>query len=110
MKSVDQIARGAADFYDAEIRPSLPGAKGIIYGIAVGRAAANAPQLIDRYSAILLPLGIIKDGMIDAEGLATDLKKQMGKNGGVLNVRVFGDEFTFVPGDVDNLLKCIERA
>lgn len=110
MKSVEQVSRGVANFYDAEVRPSLSGGKAILYGIAVGRVAANAPNLIEQYAAILAPLGILKDGKIDAEGLAAELRNQMNRNGGTMNVRIMADEFTFTPQDVDNLMRYIERA
>lgn len=110
MKTVDQISRGVANFFDEEVRPSLSGGKAILYGIAVGRVASNAPRLIEQYASILAPLGIIKDGGVDAEGLAAELKSQMQKNGGVLTVNILGDAFSFRPPDVDALMRCIERA
>lgn len=110
MKTVDQVSRGVANFFDTEIRPSLSGGKGILYGIAVGRVAANAPQIINQYAAILTPLGIYKDGLIDVEGLAAELKKQMDKSGGTLSIPIMGDVFKFSSGDVDALVRHIERA
>lgn len=110
MKTVDQISRGAADFYDTEVRPSLSGWKAIAYGVAVGRIAASAPQLIERYEAPLTALGILQDGLIDAEGLAAELKNQMQRSGGELTIPIIGDTFTFKPADVDALMRCIERA
>ena len=110
MKSVDQISRGVANFYDAEVRPSLSGGKQILYGIAVGRIAANAPKLIEQYAPILSPLGILQDGMIDAEGLAAELRNQMARSGGQLNVPIMNDTFIFKPQDVDTLMRHIERA
>lgn len=110
MKTVDQVSRGVANFYDTEVRPSLSGGKAILYGIAVGRAAANAPQLIEQYAAILTPLGLLKDGMVDAEGLGAELKDQMQRSGGALTIQVMGDTFTFRESDVDALMRCIERA
>ena len=110
MKSIDQVSRGVASFFDEEVRPSLSGGKAILYGIAVGRAAANAQRLVEQYSAILSPLGIVKDGMIDAEGLAAELRQQMQKNGGTLSVPIIGDTFTFNLTDVDSLMRHIERA
>lgn len=110
MKSVDQVSRGVAGFFDEEVRPSLSSGKAILYGITVGRAAANMPQIISQYAAILSPLGIYKDGMIDAEGLAAELRNQMQRNGGTLSVRIMGDEFIFKPNDVDSLMRHIERA
>lgn len=111
MKTVDQVSRGAANFFDEEVRPSLQGWKSIAYGVAVGRALASLPQMIEQYAAILSPLGILKDGMIDAEGLAAELRMQMEKNNGELVVQLMGgDMFTFKPKDVDSLMRHIERA
>lgn len=110
MKTVDQVARGLASFYDVEIRPSLAGWKGIAYGVAIGRVAANMPKLVEQYAQVLSPLGILRDGMIDAEGLATELKKQMERGEGKLTVQLMGDSFTFTPSDVDALMRHIERA
>lgn len=110
MKTVDQVSRGAANFFDEEVRPSLQGWKSIAYGVAVGRALASLPQMIEQYAAILSPLGIYKDGMIDAEGLAAELRSQMAKSGGKLTIPVMKDEFTFTSADVDSLMRHIERA
>ena len=110
MKTVDQVARGLASFYDVEIRPSLAGWKGIAYGVAVGRVAAGMPKLVEQYAPVLSPLGILVDGKIDAEGLATELRKQMEKSEGKLTVQLMGDSFTFTPRDVDSLMRHIERA
>jgi hypothetical protein len=110
MKTVDQVSRGAADFFDEEVRPSLQGWKSIAYGVAVGRVLASLPQMVEQYAPILSPLGILKDGMIDAESLAAELKKQMDKSGGKLTIPVLKDEFTFTPADVDSLMRHIERA
>jgi len=110
MKTVDQVSRGVANFFDEEVRPSLTGGKAILYGIAVGRVAANAQNLIDQYASILVPLGLVSDGKIDIEGLAAELRTQMQRNGGQLSLKVLSDEFIFKPQDVDNLVRFIERA
>ena len=110
MKTADQIGRGVADFFDTEIRPSLTGFKAIAYGVAVGRVASRLPVLLDQYAAILVPMGIVQDGKVDAEGLAAELRKQMDKSGGALTFSILGDTFTFKASDVDALMRCIERA
>lgn len=110
MKTVEQISRGVADFYDKEVRPSLSGWKAVAYGVAVGRLANGLPGLIEQYASVLVPLGIVKDGMVDVEGLASELRSQMEKNGGTLSIPVMGDTFTFKPHDIDALMRCIERA
>ena len=110
MKTVDQISRGVADFYDKEIRPSLSGFKAVAYGLVVGRVASRLPILLEQYADVLAPMGIVKDGMVDAEGLAAELRTQMEKSGGSLSIPIMGDTFTFKPHDVDTLMRCIERA
>ena len=110
MKTVDQISRGVANFYDTEVRPSLSGFKAIAYGVAVGRIAGRLPALMEQYASVLAPLGVVENGMVDVEGLATELRSQMEKNGGALSIPIMGDVFTFKPHDVDTLLRCIERA
>ena len=110
MKTVDQISRGVANYYDEVVRPSLTGWKAIAYGVAVGRMASRLPVLLEQYAAILLPMGIVQDGQVDVEGLAAELRKQMEKSGGALTVSIMGDQFTFKPVDVDTLVRCIERA
>lgn len=110
MKSVDQVSRGVANFYDTEVRPSLSGWKAIAYGVAVGRIAKGLPRLMEQYAAFLVPLGIVDSGMVDVEGLAAELRSQMERSGGELTIPVMGDVFTFKPHDVDSLVKHIERA
>lgn len=110
MKTVDQVSRGAASFFDEEVRPSLSGWKAIAYGVAIGRVASRLPALMEQYASILVPLGIVKDGMVDVEGLAAELRSQMERNGGALSIPVMGDTFTFRLHDVDSLLRHIERA
>lgn len=110
MKSVDQVSRGVASFFDEEVRPSLSGWKAIAYGLAVGRIAKGLPGMMEQYAAFLVPLGVVENGMIDVEGLAAELRSQMEKNGGELRFRVMGDEFAFKAHDVDSLMRHIERA
>ena len=99
-----------ANFFDEEVRPSLPGGKQILYGIAVGRMASNMPKLMERYASVLAALGLIQDGKVDAEGLAAELRAQMAKSGGELRFDILGDTFVFKPHDVDALMRHVERA
>jgi hypothetical protein len=110
MKSIDQVSRGVADYYDVVVRPTLTGGKAILYGLAVGRAASRAREIVGRYEDVLTMLGVYKDGMLDVEGLAAEMRAQMNKNGGVLIVPIGKDEFRFKPEDVDELVRHIEKA
>lgn len=110
MKSAEQIARGAAAYFDAEVRPAMTGTKGVLYGVAVGTMLSNPARLLDKYGGVLDVMGIRDGEQIDVEALGVQLKQQMTKNGNELVFRLFGDDFTFHPADVDNLLRYIERA
>lgn len=113
MKTVDQISRGVAHFFDTEVRPSLNGTKGILYGMAVGVAMNNAGKIVAQYMPTMQLMGIADgSGQIDVEALGAELKKQMRAGGGelVLNVGIGGkDQFTFRETDVDRLIEAINR-
>ena len=110
MKTCAQIGRGVANFFDEEVRPSLPSGKAILYGLVVARAAQKMEDIIKAFAGPLAMLGVVDDtGGIDVEALAAELKKQMEKNGGQLIVTIGKDEFVFRPREVDALMEYINR-
>ena len=111
MATVNQIAAGVAHFYDSEVRPSISGAKAILYGVAVGMAAAKPDNLIGKYKPTLKMLGVMtEDESIDVAALGAEIKNQMGKNGGYISFDVGQDTFRFNSADVDRLMDYISRA
>lgn len=111
MATVNQIAAGVAHFYDSEVRPSISGAKAILYGVAVGMAAAKPDNLIGKYKPTLKMLGVMtEDESVDVAALGTELKNQMGKNGGYISFDVGQDTFRFNSADVDRLIDYINRS
>jgi hypothetical protein len=111
MATVNQIAAGVAHFYDSEVRPSISGAKAILYGVAVGMAAAKPDNLIGKYKPILKTLGVMtEDENIDVAALGAEIKNQMSKNGGNISFGIGQDVFRFNQSDVDRLMDYINRA
>lgn len=111
MATVNQIAAGVAHFYDSEVRPSVSGAKAILYGVAVGMAASRPDNLIGKYKPMLKTLGIMTDDEnVDVAALSAEIKSQMNKSGGFISFDIGQDTFRFNPADVDRLVDYINRA
>lgn len=111
MATVNQIAAGVAHFYDSEVRPSISGAKAILYGVAIGMAASKPDNLIGKYKPTLKMLGIMTDDEnIDVAALGAEIKSQMNKSGGYIGFDVGQDTFRFNAADVDRLVDYINRS
>lgn len=111
MATVNQIAAGVAHFFDSEVRPSISGAKAILYGVAVGMAAAKPDNLIGKYKPTLKMLGVMTDDEnVDVAALGAEIKNQMNKSGGFISFDIGQDTFRFNAADVDRLVDYINRA
>lgn len=110
MATLQQVAAGVAHYYDVVVRPSISGAKGIVYGVAVGMAAAHPERIVGKYLPTLQALGIMsEDGNIDVGSVAVQLKDQMTKAGGRMTIQIGQDSMSFTPEDVDKLVDQIDR-
>ena len=110
MATLKQVAAGVAHYYDVVVRPSISGAKGIVYGVAVGMAAAHPERIVGKYLPTLQALGIMsEDGNIDVGAVAVQLKDQMTKAGGRMTIQIGQDSMSFTPEDVDKLVDQIDR-
>ena len=118
MATINQIRAGLAAYYDTEIRQTLPGMKGIVYGAAVGLALAKPEKLLAKVLPAAQMLGIVEDdGQIDVDTLAREIKKQMASAGGEMRFEIGlnplnvadVDIFRFTVNDVDRLLDHIKR-
>lgn len=110
MATLQQVAAGVAHYYDVVVRPSISGAKGIVYGVAVGMAAAHPERIVGKYLPTLQALGIMsEDGTIDVGAVAVQLKDQMTKAGGRMTIQIGQDSMSFTPEDVDKLVDQIDR-
>lgn len=111
MATLQQVAAGVAHYYDVVVRPSISGAKGIVYGVAVGMAAAHPERIVGKYLSTLQALGIMsEDGNIDVGAVAVQLKEQITKAGGRMTIQIGQDSMSFTPEDVDRLIEQIDRA
>ena len=111
MATVNQIAAGVAHFYDSEVRPSISGAKAILYGVAVGMAAGRPDNLIGKYKPTLKMLGIMTDDEnVDVAALGAEIKNKMNKSGGFISFDIGQDTFRFNAADVDRLVDYINKA
>lgn len=110
MATLQQVAAGVAHYYDVVVRPSISGAKGIVYGVAVGMAAAHPERIVGKYLPTLQALGIMsEDGNIDVGAVAVQLKDQMTRAGGRMTIQIGQDSMSFTPEDVDKLVDQIDR-
>jgi hypothetical protein len=110
MATLQQVAAGVAHYYDVVVRPSISGAKGIVYGVAVGMAAAHPERIVGKYLPTLQALGIMsEDGNIDVGAVAVQLKEQIAKAGGRMTIQIGQDSMSFTPEDVDRLIELIDR-
>lgn len=110
MATLQQVAAGVAHYYDVVVRPSISGAKGIVYGVAVGMAAAHPERIVGKYLPTLQALGIMsEDGNIDVGAVAVQLKEQITKAGGRMTIQIGQDSMSFTPEDVDKLVDQIDR-
>lgn len=110
MATLQQVAAGVAHYYDVVVRPSISGAKGIVYGVAVGMAAAHPERIVGKYLPTLQTLGIMsEDGNIDVGAVSVQLKEQIAKAGGRMTIQIGQDSMSFTPEDVDRLIEQIDR-
>lgn len=110
MATLQQVAAGVAHYYDVVVRPSISGVKGIVYGVAVGMAAAHPERIVGKYLPTLQALGIMsEDGNIDVGAVAVQLKEQITKAGGRMTIQIGQDSMSFTPEDVDKLVDQIDR-
>jgi hypothetical protein len=74
--------------------------------VLVGRVLENSDEIQDSLinNGYIRTFGIIdSDGMVDVEGLAADIKREISRKGKItFNLPMFG-KMTFVPSDVDEL-------
>lgn len=118
MASIDQIRAALAVYYDQEIRPTLPEAKGRIIGLGVGVALAKPESYLAKILPAAQMMGIIDEkGAVDVDTLAREAKKNLFGADGVFEIRkalnpfnpADVDVFRFKPTDVDKLLDIIKR-
>lgn len=118
MESINKIRNAIAVFYDTEIRPTLPDAKGRLIGFGIGVALAKPEVWIGKVLPIAQAIGAADEqGNVDVDMLAREAKKSLFGNDGVYELKIAMnpfkpadlDVFRFKPADVDKLVEIINR-
>lgn len=111
MVSIDKIEQGIAYYLDKELMPQLQsnGLEKVIVGTVASLAIRRSSAIIAGYKdhKLVKMLGIMDDdGNVDVETLATELKKNISKEGIEVDIPIIGT-MKFHKGDVDKLYEYI---
>ena len=105
-----KVIDGASRYIDAEILQKMNDWQEMLARIFVGRIIGNENELRDKLvnNGFIRTFGIIDgDGMVDVEGLARDIKRELSRKGKTtFNIPVIG-KLTFEASDVDVLYRHI---
>lgn len=109
----EQVVGGIIDYIDNEIINQMATPAKVIISTGIGLAKRNIENTIGELSSnqVIKALGIIDDnGLIDIDTLSEELRTSMSKVGQMTISLPFNmGQVTLVPGDVDTLVKYIER-
>ena len=102
----ERVMDGIIKFIDAEIMGGMNEWQELVARMAIGRIAENS----DAVKSAVLSNGIVRtfgvvdsNGMIDIDGLARDLKREIARKGKLtVKIPMFG-VMTFKPEDVDKI-------
>lgn len=104
MVSIDRFQNGLSNYIDREILIKLPQWKAVALGTA---AALCIKQIPDMMKSIPDSMGIVKDGCIDVDAVAEELKKRM-DNPVQIDIPVIGT-MTIDRAEVDRMLDYMKR-
>lgn len=111
MVSIDKIEQGVAHYLDGELMPQLQnnGWEKVLVGTAASLAIRKSGAIAAGYKdhKLVKMLGIMDEkGNVDVEALATELKKNIPKEGFKVDIPIVGT-MTFHKDDVDKLYEYI---
>ena len=108
---LDRVLDGIAKYIDDEMYSRMNDFQEFAARVLVGRVLENSEEIQDSLinNGYIRTFGIIdSDGMVDVEGLAADIKREISRKGKItFSVPMFG-KMTFVPSDVDELYQRIK--
>ena len=107
MVSIDKIEKGVANYLDAELMSQFQGnsVEKVLVGTAASLLIRKSGTIVEGYkdNSVVKMLGIMDDnGDVDVDILAEELKKNISKEGFVVDVPILGT-LTFHKEDVDKL-------
>lgn len=111
MVSISKIEHGIANYLDAELMPQLQqnGIERLLVGTAMSLVIRRSGDIISSYkdNKVVKMLGLMdENGNVDVDALATELKKNISKDGVKVDIPVIGS-MTFHKDDVDKLREYI---
>ena len=109
MVSVENVKLGINKFIDKNIISGYNGSgwQRVVVPAVVSMAVNSyADKLIN--SELVSSLGIIKDGMVELDVLASEIKKRISDSGMVVEISMLGSA-TFYRADVDELMRMIKE-
>lgn len=113
MYSFEKVARGISEYLNNEVYKGMNDLQEVMARIVVGRLLDNEEHIKNALTGngFVRTFGFIDDeGMVDIEGIAESLKREISKKGKIsISIPMFG-KLTFVPDDVDVLCNYIRGA
>lgn len=108
----DSVIQGIINYINKEILSTMADWQAMLARVAISRLLSGKDgfRAAITGNAFLQSMGIVSvDGMVDVDGLARDLKEQIGLAGKLeIELPVFG-RYVFSPDDVDTLYKYIKE-
>ena len=113
MYSFEKVARGISEYLNNEVYKGMNDLQEVMARIVVGRLLDNEEHIKNALAGngFVRTFGFIDDeGMVDLEGIAESMKREISKKGKIsISIPMFG-KLTFVPNDVDVLCNYIRGA
>lgn len=106
----EKVVDGIAKYIDSEIYSGMNDVQELMARIVIGRLIENENAIKGNLvnNGIIRTFGFVdSEGMVDVDGLRSDLKKEIERKGKLsISLPMFG-KFTFTPEDVDVLYRYI---
>jgi hypothetical protein len=113
MYNFEKVVKGISDYLNKEVYKGMNDLQEVMARIVVGRLLDNEENIKNALvnSGFVRTFGFVTDeGMVDVEGIAESLKREIMKKGKISIAIPMLGKFTFVPEDVDTLHNYIRGA